>query len=56
MAYYNNRPRTKLETIRDAVVDMDTNGRGGGGGGGVSEILVVGITEDSGVYTLDKTW
>ena len=46
MGYYNNRPKTSLERIRDAVEDIDNNGLG---------LVVTGTTVDS-VTTLDKTY
>ena len=46
MGYYNDRPKTTLERIRDAVEDIDNNGLG---------LVVTGTTEDT-VTTLDKTW
>lgn len=46
MGYYNSRPKTNIERIRDAVEDMDNNGLG---------LVVTGTTEDN-VTTLDKTY
>jgi len=46
MGYYNDRPKTTLERIRDAVEDIDRNGLG---------LVVTGTTEDN-VTTLDKTY
>lgn len=46
MGYYNNRPKTNVERIRDAVEDINENGIGQ---------IVTGETEDN-VTTLDKTY
>ena len=46
MGYYNDRPKTTLERIRDAVENIDNNGLG---------LVVTGTTLDY-VTTLDKTW
>lgn len=46
MGYYNDRPKSNIERIRDAVEDIDNNGFG---------LVANGTTEDT-VTTLDKTW
>lgn len=46
VGYYNSRPKTNIERIRDAVEDIDNNGLG---------LVVTGTTEDT-VTTLDKTY
>lgn len=46
MGYYNDRPKTNIERIRDAVENIDHNGLG---------LVVTGTTEDT-VTTLDKTY
>lgn len=52
---YNNRPKTKLETIRDAVVDIDQ--RGGGGGGSGSGLPAVTDADNGDVLTVvEGSW
>lgn len=46
MAYYQNRPKTKIERIRDAVENIDENGLG---------MAAVGTTVGTDT-TLDKKW
>lgn len=46
MGYYQDRPRTKLERIRDALEDIEANGLG----------MATAGTSSGGSTTLDKTW
>lgn len=49
MGYYNNRPKTNIERIRDATERIAASGGSGG-------ILPVTRTYNGSEYILDKTW